>query len=234
MNSVALDDFPSMGAPMTSTVAIQLPTGMQQVPGTPYFVYTSQMPVPAPVFLHTQIQPISSATSTPVAPSAELDEAIVVTGEPNPNIELSIKKNRLWLIVCSSLMLVALFVAVILDGLFTWPRVTGGSRATLFIIACLINMQFLMCNVFQLLFAVKDQEAWRSKMTPAGLALANLGVLCFCIHAFLHYRGNNAIAGLLLFCSVLQILYLVGLKKREQLRLQRSNSSDFDIVQLSL
>lgn len=132
---------------------------------------------------------------------------------------------RVLSVICSCGLLALLLVAILLDIFLSWRENATKSSTTygLFIATASFNMVFFTGNFFQLVFAIKDYEHWRSHvivpvLTAAALALAS-AIIRFCINSY-------ETGGLLLAVTFAQIGYYRGISWREKLHLQQAQRSN--------
>lgn len=212
------------GQPMASSAAVQLPPGMQQIPGTPYFVFGAS-PAQAPVYIpHDPSQfatlPIATAAPAPVYLTEEITEEVVFTYEDHVAFEQGLKKARLTMIGASASLTAFLVAACVLDFLNTWPRVKTLRHSGFLMAAALFTAFFFLCNIFQLAYAIKGSEKWRSKIAVPALILMVGSFLAALAHFWSTSNGQTAIGAILLVCSMVEVVYYRGFLWQEKIAKQ--------------
>lgn len=208
MNTVPLDDFSALHAPPMASTAIHAPAGMQQVPGTPYWVVSQH--TPAPVYFQTN----NHFVPTPTPGAIEIDE-ITVSGPQDSDADQKFKSARTSMIVLTSFLAVFAGTAAILDGIFSWPRAVSGYLAFVVIVTSIFHCGFFFFNWFHMIYAVLDREKYRSKVHSSGVVLAFGSLLCAILHMTALYPAGGVIAGLEVLLCAFELVFLKCVTQRE-------------------
>lgn len=130
--------------------------------------------------------------------------------------------SRLTQIVCSCMLTALLLTAVLLDFFFTWSKSTKGYTSGLFIAIAVFNIVFFIYNFFQVVFAFKDYERWRSVIVFSALIFGTAAQGAAIIRLMI---GSYETGGMILVITFVQVGYNRGLDWREKLRLQQLQRS---------